>query len=369
MRKCASGKCACAQVPEPVSANVPEPVKCETCQSLSSAKEPELASPKPGEAGRRRAKAGGIVNITRQLAAIALVAAMTPSAVASAQDSQIAAARDLYASARYDEALALLNGIRPAEPTVGTDTKSIEQYRSLCLLALGRGQEAEAAIAAVIAADPFYHPSETEASPRVRTAFAEVRQRQLPDIARARYTQAKQAYDRKEFQAAAQMFGDLLRLIDDPDVGGKIGDIRVLVSGFYDLSVAAAAPPAAPPPSAPPAAPAREEPPAPPPAPVRPANFVYSAENLGVSMPVTIRQDVPRVPSTITNQTRDKGIVEIVIDEQGRVIGIEMRSPLHPQYDSMLLAAAREWRYRPATLDGRPVRFRKVIQIAVDKNK
>ena len=71
----------------------------------------------------------------------------------------------------------------------------------------------------------------------------------------------------------------------------------------------------------------------------------------------------------ITNQTRDKGIMEVVIDEQGRVIAIDMRAPLHPQYDALLLAAARDWRYRPATLDGKPVRFRKVIQIAVDKSK
>jgi tetratricopeptide (TPR) repeat protein len=313
-------------------------------------------------------RVGGIVNIKRQLAAVVIAAALTPWA-ASAQESQLATARDLYASARYDEALALLNGIRPAEPTVGTDTKSIEQYRSLCLLALGRGEEAEAAIAAVIAVDPFYHPSETEASPRVRAAFAEVRHRHLPDIARARYTEAKQAFDRKEFQAAERQFRDLLRLIDDPDVGGKIGDMRVLVTGFHDLSVAAAAPPAAPAPVATPAAPVREEPPPPPPIPTRPANFVYSAENPGVALPITIRQDVPRVPSMITNQTRDKGIMEVVIDEQGRVIGIDMRSPLHPQYDALLLSAAREWRYRPATLDGRPVRFRKVIQIAVDKTK
>jgi hypothetical protein len=51
------------------------------------------------------------------------------------------------------------------------------------------------------------------------------------------------------------------------------------------------------------------------------------------------------------------------------VIAIDMRVPLHPQYDALLLASARDWRYRPATLDGRPVRFRKVIQIAVDKTK
>ena len=61
----------------------------------------------------------------------------------------VGAARDLYASARYDEALAVLNELRPSDSaTAVVDRKSIEQYRSLCLLALGRGTEAESAIAA-----------------------------------------------------------------------------------------------------------------------------------------------------------------------------------------------------------------------------
>ena len=108
-----------------------------------------------------------------------------------AQDGPLEVARDLYASARYDEALAMLNGVRQQESGNPINLRSIEQYRSLCLLALGRGAEAEAAIAVVVASDPMYLPTETEASPRVRTAFSEVRQRQLPDIARTRYTSAK----------------------------------------------------------------------------------------------------------------------------------------------------------------------------------
>ena len=40
---------------------------------------------------------------------------------------------------------------------------------------------------------------------------------------------------------------------------------------------------------------------------------------------------------------------------------------LHPIFDSQLLSAARDWRYQPATLNGRPVKFRKMIQITVTK--
>ena len=158
----------------------------------------------------------------------------------------ITAARELYASARYDEALAMLNGIRPADASQPSDRKTIEQYRSLCLLALGRGGEAETAIAAVVTADPFYQPTEAEASPRVRATFSDVRQRLLPDLTTARYAQAKQAYDRKQYAEAAARFRELVVLLDDPQMNGRQGDMRTLAAGFVELATIAATPPPAP---------------------------------------------------------------------------------------------------------------------------
>jgi TonB family protein len=294
---------------------------------------------------------------------VALVAGcLAAPALAQPQEGPLAAARELYSAARYDEALAMLNGLRPQEPQNSPALRSIEQYRSLCLLALGRGAEAEAAIAAVVAADPMYQPTETEASPRVRTAFSEVRQRQLPDIARSRYANAKTAFDRKDYSAAEQQFRELLRLIDDPDMGGRLGDLRILVTGFVDLAAAAAAPPPEP---------KKEEAPAPTPAaapaPAPDHQKIYTGDDEGVVPATPIRQDVPRVPSQIAAQSRERGLLDITIDEQGRVINAALRLSLHPIYDSQLLAAAREWRYQPATLNGKPVKFRKIIQISVTR--
>ena len=285
------------------------------------------------------------------------------AAPAAAQQSPLTNARDLYAAARYEEALIVLNSLRSSGPMNGVDTKAIEQYRSLCLLALGRADEAEAAIAAVVAADPLYQPSEAEASPRVRAAFSEVRQRQLPEIARSRYASAKATYDRKDFVGAERQFRDLLRLIDDPEMAGRLGDMRVLVSGFLDLSVAAAAPPPAP----------KKEEAAPAPAGVAaprghyPVGHIFSTEESEVVPPVAQKQDVPSVPSSIRTQIREKGLLEVIIDEQGRVIGLDLRIRLHPIFDSQLLSAAKDWRYRPATLNGKAVRYRKLVQISVSK--
>jgi TonB family protein len=299
------------------------------------------------------------------LSIVVTLAAPAYSQLRDGRDNPLAAARDLYASARYDEALAVLNGL-PKDNAVA-DRKSVEQYRSLCLLALGRGAEAESAIAAVVTADPLFVPGEADASPRVRTAFSDVRQRLLPQIVQTRYAAAKAAFERKEWDAAQTQFRDLLTLLDDPQMGGKQGDLRTLAKGFLDLAVAAAAPPpepkrADPPPPAQAAAAA-----APAPAPAPRVDKIWSADEPGVVLPVIIRQEVPRVPVNIARQVRDRGMLEIVIDEQGRVISMAVRMSMHPIYDPLLLSAARDWRYKPATVNGTPVKFRKIIQITIDK--
>lgn len=301
---------------------------------------------------------------TRILVTASLLVAFAAPAHAQLRDGRdnpLTAARDLYASARYDEALAVLNGL-PSD-AVASDRKSIEQYRSLCLLALGRGSEAEGAIAAVVTADPMFVPGEADASPRVRQAFSEVRQRLLPQIASTRYAAAKAAYDRKDYSLAEMQFRNLLMLLDDPQMGGRLPDLRTLASGFVDLAAAAAAPPPEPKKAEAPAMSAAT--PAAPAVPREPR--VWTADEPGVTPPVIIRQEVPRVPTTISSQARERGLLEVVIDEQGRVVNLALRLPIHPMYDPQLLAAAREWRYKPATVDGTPVKFRKMIQVTVDK--
>jgi len=254
----------------------------------------------------------------------------------------------------------MLNGLRPAEPSNLNDVKSIEQYRSLCLLALGRGTEAESAIAAVVTVDPLYQPNDTDASPRVRAAFTEVRQRLLPGIAGLKYAAAKAAFDRKEFASAEQQFRHVMALIDDPEMGGRLSDMRTLAAGFLELSAAGAAPPPEPKQAEP-----APQPVAPPPAP-SPLR-IYVAEDTGVTPPVAIKQEFPRVPGGVMAQVRDRGLLEIIIDERGRAAALTVRTSMHPVYDTLLLAAAREWRYQPATHEGRPVRFRKLIQVTLTK--
>jgi tetratricopeptide (TPR) repeat protein len=145
------------------------------------------------------------------------VTILLSAAGASAQEGDLAAARELYASASYDDALAVLNRLRSTDHPAG-QSRAIEQYRAFCLLALGRAADAQQAIEAVIVAEPNYQPNENEVSPRVRSAFADVRRRMLPGIIQQKYALAKTAFDRKDFKAAATGFSQVLVALADPAV-------------------------------------------------------------------------------------------------------------------------------------------------------
>ena len=174
----------------------------------------------------------------------------------AAADNTLAAARDLYAAAAYEEALTILNQL--SEGTHGPDEeRAIQQYRAFCLLALGRTADAEQAIAAVVAVQPRYQPGESDVSPRVRTTFAEVRRRVLPTVIQQQYAIAKSSYDRKNYAEAAERFNYVLDVMNDPEVRPvaaqpPLSDLRVLATGFRDLAVSAATPPPAPKPEPPP---------------------------------------------------------------------------------------------------------------------
>ena len=281
---------------------------------------------------------------------------------AFAQDRDLAAARDLYASAAYDDALVVLNRLRASDHPA-SQSRAIEQYRAFCLLALGRSADAEQAIEAVVAAEPTFQPGESDASPRIRSAFTTVRRRMLPSLIQQKYAQAKAAFDRKDFASASDGFAQVLSALGDPDVSAEakqppLADMRTLALGFQELAVKATAPPPPPPPPPPPAPIAA---PAPPPAPATPR--VYTGGETGIVPPTAVNQTLPPFPGQV--MIPRSGRLDLVIDEIGAVESAIMSGSVSPAYDLMVLTATKTWRYKPATLNGMPVKFRKTVQINI----
>jgi hypothetical protein len=284
-----------------------------------------------------------------------ILAAFTPS---SAQES-LASARQLYASADYKSALMMLNTLLAASPSP-QDRQAIELYRTFCLVALGSTDEANKAIEAMVSRDPLYRPNMDDVPPRLRTVFSDARKRLLPALIQERYVIAKAAFDRGDMKNAADGFTQVLMALSDPDVAvaskqPPLADLRVLASGFNDLTVRALTPPPVP------VVPLAVQAPPPVSAPREP--IVYSQDDGSVVAPVTVRQDMPQFPGRVMFDKA--GVIEVVIDTNGQVESATMIQSMDPLYNRLLVAATKNWSYRPARLDGAPVKYRKRIQVTL----
>lgn len=288
----------------------------------------------------------------RMAIAFASILLIVPSSV-QAQDV-LARAKNFYAAASYEEALAVLDSVRD-KPSASESTE-IAMYRVLCLVALGRDPEARQAIETIVRAEPEYRLSEAQASPRVRTMFESVRRPLLPDIVRDMYVKGREAFDSKDPETALKHFDRLIALVREvePTEDQGLRDLRTLASGFRDLAKAALAPPPPPP------EPIRPEPAAPPPAPKPDPEQVFSPADTDVTPPVAISQQLPPWrPETAIEQKMDhRGMLDLLVDEQGRVASAAIVRSVHPRYDPLLTDAARRWTFRPANKGGRPVRYR-----------
>jgi tetratricopeptide (TPR) repeat protein len=182
--------------------------------------------------------------------ALALVSCLMGLPSTAAGQETLARAKEFYASASYEEALTVLEKLAGEAPL--SPNTEVASYRVFCLVALGRNDEARSAIEGIVRIDPLYHPKDTEASPRVRTLFTNVRRPLLVDVVRQFYTKARDAYDRKEMATALAEFDRVITLLDEIGTSDdpSSADLRTIAAGFRDLSRAAVTPaPVVPPPS------------------------------------------------------------------------------------------------------------------------
>jgi TonB family protein len=294
-------------------------------------------------------------------ALVLLVAGFIASAHASPADDTLARAKGLYASAAYDEALAVLDQLQTAAPA--DEATSIAEYRVFCLLALDRHDEARKNIDRILHDNPLYVPSADQASPRIQSVFRDVRRQSLPKIVMERYAAAKAAFERKD-SSAAQQFDDVLMLLDDPDLRGTptLSDLRQVASAFRDLTKALATT------GPPPAEAASGQPPAV--AQERVPDIIYTSEDADVIPPVAKSQKMPTWrPSPNEAVQQFTGVLRLLIDSTGTITSASMPDSTSTQYDQLLLRAARDWKFSPARKNGVPVRYLLLIEVRLQPTK
>jgi len=293
-----------------------------------------------------------------RLHATAIVLALSAAAPrAFAAEDPLDAAKTLYLSAAYEEALSALSNL----PT-NVDVDQADKFRALCFLALNRNRDAQQALETLATRRPLLKFDDAE-SPKLVMMFRDARTKVLPAAARTMYASAKASFEQGELTKAASGFADLLSLLSEKELAGQpaFADLRMLAEGFSKLTdqqiaaerAAAALKTAAAAPAPPVAAP-------------DPAR-VYTSDDADVIPPVAIEQTIPQwVPPTGNLRYQEfSGVLEIIVDENGAVASAAMAQRVNIIYDQVLLSATKRWRYRPAQRGGKPVKYRKLLNIVL----
>lgn len=262
-----------------------------------------------------------------------------------APDSVELRARELYASAEYDQALSVIGDSQ--EPTA-------QQYRALCLLALGRQADAEAALKRLITSAPEFTLSAEDMPPRFITLFTQQRREIVPGLLRKLFADAREDYRAKAYDRALPQFKRVLTLSSETEVRDAEGvdDLRLLAESFIDIATASEAP--------------KAEVAALPAAVAAPA---ASADVRRPTLPVAIRQEMPPWPTGVPVRAGLSGSVKIRIGTSGKVVSATMVRNIDPRYDARLLAATHFWEYKPATANGVPIEAESIVEVNISRTR
>lgn len=359
---------------------------------------------------------------------MALLAALSaPPAGLSAADPMVEV-KSLYATAAYEDTLALLSRIEAAGDADVRD--GIDEYRALCLMALGRDGDAEKAMEALATRHPLTLEQLDQRAPRFVSLYQQVRARLVPTLATTAYASGKRAYDSGAFPEAAAQFREAVALLESLKAS-QPSELALLASGFLALAEKSVAPAPTPAPipapaaaaatapvtapvntptelagrsegSAPPTetlstaataataatavdaaavdvdvatvvevteveAPPSDPSPRPEPAQFTPVPRLYTAADPDVTAPVAIDQRLPRwmPPNEMLRRRTFSGRVQIIVGADGRVMDAEIIQPSFSFYDEEVLRATRQWRYQPATKRGYPVQYRRTVDYVI----
>ena len=84
--------------------------------------------------------------------------------------------------------------------------------------------------------------------------------------------------------------------------------------------------------------------------------------------PVALQQQLPPVPLELFRRgvrPNLQGVLQIVVDITGQVKSAILVQRIHPSYDPLLVAAAKDWTFQPAMKGGKPVEYVKRIAVNV----
>jgi hypothetical protein len=219
--------------------------------------------------------------------------------------------------------------------TAGSATSPREsQRRATALIAQGQTTEAAMVFDALLLSNPLYEPKPTELTPEALATFRTSQQLLLPNIAQKDYERGRAALTNGDPDRALALSKEAATILDR-GVGEAPPQLREQVQRLVEDATAAKA--------------TADE-------------IVYTANDRGVIPPRELSRGFPNTTPVGVPPAR-VGWLDMIIGRDGTVEFVHLITPLNRYHERMIVQGAKAWRYRPASRNGRPVRFHLTVKI------
>jgi len=187
---------------------------------------------------------------------------------------------------------------------------------------------------ALVMSNPLYEPRTSDLSPEALAAFRTSQKLMLPMVAQRDYDQAKAALAAGDPDRALSLARQAMAIIDRrvAETPPQLRDqLLTLVAQATDAAAAL-------------------------------NEIVYTDADPDVVPPRQLTRQMPNT-SPIGVPPHRVGWLDMIIGRDGTVEHVKLNTPLNRHHERMIVSPAKAWRFRPATRNGRPVRYRITLKV------
>jgi hypothetical protein len=208
------------------------------------------------------------------------------------------------------------------------------ERRAAALIAEGQTQEASMVFDALVIANPLYEPKPQDLTPEALAAFRASRRLLLPVIAMRDYDRAKNALTAGDSDRALVLGNQASAILDRID-SEPTPNLRRGVQDLLNKATAIQ---------------------------LSTQDIIYSLPEGGIVPPYPLSRQFPATTPAGVPANR-VGTLDLIVGRLGEVEFVKLYTPLNRYHERMIVSAVKAWRYRPATKDGRPVKYRLRVTI------
>jgi hypothetical protein len=225
---------------------------------------------------------------------------------------------------------------RSAAPPPATPAVSPRESERRAASLIAQGQTAQAGIVfdALLLSNPLYEPEPSSLTPEALDAFRASQRTLLPNIAQKNFERARAALAAGDAERALALSREVGAILDRR-IAEPPAQFREQVDDLISAASAAKS---------------------------QADEIVYTTADKGVVPPRELSRQFP-ASNPLGIPPHRVGTLEMIIDKDGGVEFVKLHTPLNRYHERMIVSAAKAWRYRPATRNGKPVKYRLTVRI------